>query len=55
MKLDMSPQVITSRLRRVSQLRRLCLSLGKAKPKRITDPRDRMNTKPKMPNGVAPR
>ncbi len=33
MKVDMSPQAIASRLRQVSQLRRLCLSLGKAKPK----------------------
>jgi len=33
MKPDMSPQAIAVRLRRVSQLRRLCLSPGKAKPK----------------------
>lgn len=32
MKTDMSPHAVTTRLRRVSQLRRLCLSLGKAKP-----------------------
>jgi hypothetical protein len=32
MKPDMSPQAVTLRLRRTSQLRRLCLSLGKAKP-----------------------
>ncbi|MCX5896299.1 MAG: hypothetical protein NTZ51_10775 [Proteobacteria bacterium] len=31
MKVDMSPHAITVRLRRVSQLRRLCLSLGKAR------------------------
>jgi hypothetical protein len=30
MKVDMSPSAITVRLRRVSQLRRLCLVLGKA-------------------------
>jgi hypothetical protein len=30
MKADMSPKAITARLRRVSQLRRLCLSLRKA-------------------------
>jgi hypothetical protein len=28
----MSPQAVTARLKRVSQLRRLCLALGKAKP-----------------------
>jgi len=28
----MSPHAVTVRLMRVSQLRRLCLSLGKAKP-----------------------
>ena len=32
MKVDMSPQAVTTRLRRASQLRRLCLSLGKAQP-----------------------
>jgi hypothetical protein len=30
MKVDMSPSAVTVRLRRVSQLRRLCLVLGKA-------------------------
>ena len=29
MKVDMGPKAVTARLRRVSQLRRLCLSLGK--------------------------
>ena len=33
MKPDMLRKAITARLRRVSQLRRLCLSLGKAKRK----------------------
>jgi len=28
----MSPKAISTRLKRVAQLRRLCLSLGKAKP-----------------------
>ena len=28
-KVDMSPEAITARLRRIEQLRRLCLSLGK--------------------------
>jgi hypothetical protein len=32
MKVDMSPKAVTARLKRVSQLRRLCLSLAKAKP-----------------------
>ena len=30
MKVDMSPSAVTLRLKRVSQLRRLCLALGKA-------------------------
>jgi hypothetical protein len=32
MKTDMSPHAVTVRLMRVSQLRKLCLLLGKAKP-----------------------
>jgi hypothetical protein len=32
MKVDMSPAAIAARLRQVEQLRRLCLSLGKARP-----------------------
>ena len=32
MKVDMSPETITIRLKRVAQLRRLCLSLAKARP-----------------------
>lgn len=32
MKVDMSPAAVTVRLKRVSQLRRLCLALGKATP-----------------------
>ena len=32
MKIDMSSKAVTTRLNRVSQLRRLCLSLAKAKP-----------------------
>ena len=31
MSTDMSPKAVATRLRRASQLRRLCLSLGKAK------------------------
>jgi hypothetical protein len=32
MKVDMSPEAVTIRLKRASQLRRLCLELGKMKP-----------------------
>lgn len=32
MKVDMSPKAVTARLKLVSQLRRLCLALGKARP-----------------------
>ncbi len=32
MKVDMSPKAVSVRLKLVSQLRRLCLSLAKAKP-----------------------
>lgn len=31
---DMSPQAISARLRRVSELRRVCIALGKATPAR---------------------
>jgi hypothetical protein len=31
MRVDMSPQAVSARLKLVSQLRRLCLSLGKAR------------------------
>ena len=32
MDVDMSPEAVTIRLKRASQLRRLCLELGKMKP-----------------------
>jgi hypothetical protein len=32
MKVDMSPEAVTARLKLASQLRRLCLSLGEARP-----------------------
>jgi hypothetical protein len=32
MKVDMSAKAVTMRLKRASQLRRLCVALGKAKP-----------------------
>jgi len=43
MKVDMSPKAISTRLKRVAQLRRLCLALGKAKPvpKKGGEPRTR--------------
>jgi hypothetical protein len=46
MKVDMSAKAVTTRLKRVSQLRRLCLSLGKAKPVRNPSPEktDNSNT-----------
>ena len=40
MKVDMSPEAVTARLKLVSQLRRLCLALGKAQPvEDIVDPK----------------
>jgi len=44
MKVDMSAKAVTTRLKLVSQLRRLCLSLAKAKP----------INKPANPNEKAP-
>ncbi len=44
---DMSAKAVTTRLRRASQLRRLCLSLAKAKPvegEDQTDPPTRAQT-----------
>ena len=32
MKVDMSPEAVTARLKLASQLRRLCFALGKARP-----------------------
>lgn len=40
MKVDMSPEAVTIRLKRVSQLRRLCLELGKMKPVSATETPD---------------
>jgi len=37
MKVDMSAKAVTTRLKRVSQLRRLCLSLAKAKPTQVSE------------------
>ena len=40
MDVDMSPEAVTIRLKRVSQLRRLCLELGKMKPVASTSTSD---------------
>lgn len=40
MKVDMSPEAVMIRLKRVSQLRRLCLELGKMKPVESTKTAD---------------
>ena len=40
MKVDMSAEAVTIRLKRASQLRRLCLELGKMKPVASTKPAD---------------
>jgi hypothetical protein len=50
MKVDMSPKAISARLKLVSQLRRLCLSLAKAKPVQSRPPAD--NKKLKVKNQV---
>jgi hypothetical protein len=47
MKVDMSPSAVTLRLKQVSQLRRLCLALGKAKVVPATLVREpKMDAKP---------
>jgi hypothetical protein len=40
MEVDMSARAVTARLQLVSQLRRLCLELGKMKPVASTKPAD---------------
>ena len=47
MKVDMSPKAISTRLKLVSQLRRLCLSLAKAKPAQSRPPADNEKLKVK--------
>jgi len=47
MKVEMSPQAISTRLKLVSQLRRLCLSLAKAKPVQSRAPADNKKLKVK--------
>lgn len=39
--IDMSAEAVTSRLKLVSELRRLCLKLGSAKIRPREDPRDK--------------
>jgi hypothetical protein len=47
MKVDMSPSAVTLRLKQVSQLRRLCLALGKAKVVPIPPaPEPKLDAKP---------
>lgn len=46
MSVDMSPSAITLRLKQVSQLRRLCLALGKAKVVPAAEPRPKTAAKP---------
>ena len=53
MKVDMSPHAVTVRLPRVSQLRRLCLALGKAKPR--AGPRAATHNEPATSNIATPR
>jgi hypothetical protein len=52
MKVDMSPKAVTVRLKRVSQLRRLCLSLRKAQP---AEPSVEPAAKPVSSHGDQPR
>jgi len=47
MKVDMSPKAISTRLKLVSQLRRLCLALAKAKPAQSRPPADNEKLKGK--------
>ena len=53
MKVDMSAEAVTARLRRVSELRRLCLALGKARPVEPGGTAQRA-PKPKGSDGPAP-
>jgi hypothetical protein len=46
MKVDMSAKAVTARLKMVSQLRRLCLALGKAKPVKTSQANSHKESKP---------
>jgi hypothetical protein len=46
MKVDMSPSAVTLRLKQVSQLRRLCLALGKAKVVPLPPSAPKLDAKP---------
>ncbi len=53
-KVDMSAKAVTARLKRVSQLRRLCLSLGAAKinqPVKKEGPAGALSSKPDKHSG----
>lgn len=47
MAVDMSPRAVTERLRRVSQLRRLCLALKERQPLPLTLEQQRLAQQPK--------
>lgn len=49
MSVDMSASAVTARLRQVSELRRLCLSLAKAKPVDAAPEGDAKNPSPAGP------
>lgn len=46
MKVDMSPEAITKRLKQCSELRRLCLALAGERMKKIPLPQEKAPTKP---------
>jgi hypothetical protein len=52
-KVDMSARAVTARLRRVSELRRLCLSLRKAKLRSTDEKRDKTMPDHPLPIKVA--
>ena len=52
--IDMSAKAVTARLKLVSELRRLCLSLGTAKiePRRVTNHKDEKRSADKSPKNA---
>jgi hypothetical protein len=54
MKVDMSAQTVAARLQLVSQLRRLCLELGKMKPVASTKTADANIGAPETPSPMEP-
>jgi hypothetical protein len=55
MKVDMSAEAVTIRLKRASQLRRLCLELGKMKPVASTKTTDANSTAADPPSPMESR